>query len=367
MNILVIPHHPYQKRLRLRLTEMAKPLQENHTVYFLNWRSVEEDYTLKNRIISNLKDLFKKPLDLYELDGFRMVEMPTLHRPFFLARKFNGFWLDSFIRKKNIDVVVNGVYEIFPMPEKRTFKYIYDLADYPPEGFNAYTLEEVRKADTCTVVSSVLAEYMMETYQVSAVPVPNGAHIRLMNSVTQEEIDTIRKKYGIEHKIVLGYIGYIGAWVNIDLVVEAFKLFKKAVPNAVLLWIGRSPELTALKNAYESDDIIFTGGVDNIETYFRALDIGLLPHRESIFQDSAFHLKLVEYTAAHKPAVCTRLKESMRLGFPNLFFAMEKPEEWAAAFQKAHSFIWKKEYDTLTDKYDWEMIAKQLESLLGKQ
>lgn len=365
MNILVIPHHPYQKRLRGRLTEMAKPLQKNHTLYFLNWRTPEGDYTLKNRIISTMSDLFKKPLDSYTLDGFPMVEIPTLHRPFALARRFNQFWLNSFIRKKKIDAVVSGAYEIFPMPKKRTFKYIYDIADYPPDGFNAYTLEEVRKADTCTVVSTVLAEYMAKNYRIPAVPVPNGVYTKIMNSVTPEEIKAIRKRYGLEDKVVLGYIGYIGSWVNIDLVVEAFKLFKKSVPNAVLLWIGMSPALRALKTAYESEDIIFTGGVvAQIESYFRALDIGLLPHRESIFQDSAFHFKLVEYTAARKPIVCTRLKESMRLGFPNIFFAQEKPEEWAEALRKVHGLIWKNEWNSICEPYDWDRISEKLGSLL---
>ena len=362
--ILIIPHHPGLEGIKIRLIEMAKALSGMYEVYLLHWNAVQMEYTLWNRLTVTLRDLFKRPR-LYKMGNFTIVELPVFHRPIRLARPFNRFWILKFLERQKIKILINGTLDMVSFPAPRDFRYIYDLADLPGDGLQKDTVQELKSADTRLVVSQVLAEHIQRNYGLKTYPVPNGADIRKMRTVPSHDIMAIRKEHGLEGKWVIGYIGNIGSWVNVDLMVRAFRLFQKDVPESILLWIGTSPNLKKLRSQYESGDIIFTGPVyKDIEPYFRVLDVGVLPHTKSPFQDAAFHLKLVEYTVAQIPVISTPLVESMRLGFPNITFVPETPEEWARALLQATEMQWQNEWDIFFEQYDWQQIGRRLDFLI---
>jgi len=366
--ILFIPHHPGSRGIKIRINEIARETASRHETYLLAWNYVETEYTLLNRFIVTMKDLFKFT-KLSEKDGIHMLEFPTLHRPIMLAHLFNRVFLMRFIKKMKIDVVVNGSYYLFTVPKKKDFKYIVDIADLPYDPsapyIDRFTKSESKKADAVTVVSQGLVDYVKSSYSCSAYFLPNGADLLRMKNVTPGDIDAIRNKYGLNGKYVLGYIGYIGQWVNVELAVAAFKRFKNHYPDAAMLWIGGSPDLSALRLKYGTSDIIFTGPIhDSIEPYFRLLNIGLLPHRKSKFQDMAFHLKLIEYTAAGTPVVATPLEASLKLGFPNIIFAIENEEMWTRALLQAKEMRIDADLARCTEPYDWKKICERFDALL---
>jgi glycosyltransferase involved in cell wall biosynthesis len=365
--ILIIPHHPGLEGIKIRLIEMAKALSERYEVYLLHWNAVQTEYTLLNRLTVTLRDLFKWPR-LYKKDSFTVVELPMLHRPIQLARPFNRFWILKLLKRKKIKILINGTFDMVSFPVPRDFLYLYDLADLPGDGLQKDTVQELKSADIPLVVSQVLAEHMQRNYGLKTYPVPNGADIRRMRTVSSHDTMAIRREYGLEGKWVIGYVGNIGSWVNVDLMVQAFRLFQKDVPESVLLWIGPSPNLKKLRSQYGAEDIIFTGPVNKtIEPYFRVLDIGILPHIKNSFQDAAFHLKLVEYTVARIPVIATALMESMRLGFPNIKFVSETPGEWAGALLQATTMQWQNEWDVFSEQYDWQHIGSRLDSLIRER
>lgn len=364
--ILIIPHHPDIKKIKIRLIEIAKYMATKHEVHLLNWSGVESVYGLKNRVIVSLKDLFKKTR-IYSEDDLKIIEVPNLHRPLWLVPAFNSHVVGKIIERGNYDIVINGSYYQFPVKTKnRQFKYIFDIADMPSSGkkgsFGYFagekTKKEALKADAVTVISNEMVNYVKEQYGLEASFVPNGADLKKIRSVSETETINIRKRYGLLDKWVIGYVGYIGSWVNVALVVESFKLIKKEIPEAVLLWIGLSPDLEELIQKYASEDIIFTGGIsEDIEPYINVFDVGILPHRESPFQDRAFHLKVIEYTASRKFVISNRLKETQRLGFPNIIFAPEEVEEWRKAILEAREMKWNLEWDRLVESYDWRNVV----------
>ena len=365
--ILFIPHHPATTGIRIRLVEMAKALSANNDVYLLSWNAVSGEYTLGKRISVSLRDLFKTART-YGKDGLSILEFPTLHRPVSLAHRFNRISLMRFIGEENVDTVINGSYYLFTLPEKRKVKYVVDFADLPSAGYaEEYVKREAQKADHITVASEGLAEYVQEACRRDAHFVPNGVHIEKMRSVTRAEVEDLRRKHNLSGKYVFGYIGYIGNWVNVELVTKAFTLFKKEFPASALLWIGPGPKLEELRSKYSGADIIFAGGIDDgVEAYFRVLDAGLLPTRKSPFQDKAFHLKLIEYTAAGKPVVSTPLEESMRLKLPNVIFTEEDEVKWSAAFKRASEMRWQEKWNALASQYDWENIAGNLLNIISE-
>jgi glycosyltransferase involved in cell wall biosynthesis len=70
-----------------------------------------------------------------------------------------------------------------------------------------------------------------------------------MASVSPGDVDRLRERYGLRGKLVVGYIGFIGEWVNVEMTVKAFEIFRKKEPRAALLWVGGSPFLASLREA----------------------------------------------------------------------------------------------------------------------
>ncbi len=364
--ILVIPHHPVTDTTKIRLGEIAKFLAKDNDVYLLNWNAVKKDYTFKSRVIASLKDLFKQKR-VYDKYNLKVVEFPILHRPLKLVPAFNSFWLKRFLKKEKMDILINGSYYMFSIPEKRPYHYFFDIADLPvaqePNAFERFVHlivgQEIDKADAVTVVSQGLVEYVLKTYKRKSFFVPNGADLNRIAGVKEEEVEKIRKTYGLEGKLIISYIGFIGAWVDVSFMTGVFRKVKERIPGAHLLWVGAAPNIRYLKELYEGADITFTGGITGaIEPYFKVSDIGILPHKKSLFQDVAFHIKLIEYTAAKKMVVSSPIEEVKRLGFPNIEIAEFNIEAWVQSIEKIHTQSWQGQWDNLVKGYDWNKIGK---------
>jgi glycosyltransferase involved in cell wall biosynthesis len=366
--ILFIPHHPETPGIKIRINEIAKKMAPIHDTFLLSWNSVLNEYSLKNRSIVLIKDLFKTT-SLSFHDGMQVVSLPTLHRPVSLARWFNRRMLMRFIRDMKIDVVINGSYYLFTLPEMKYCKYIVDLADLPMDPsspyVDLYTKKEAHKCDAITAASLGLVEYVKSNYDRDAQYLPNGLDLDKMKNVSNHDILDIKKKYNLVGKYIIGYIGNIGTWVNVELAVNAFEAFNKERPDAVMLWVGESKNLGHLQKKYALKNVIFTGGIhNNIETYFRAIDVGIIPTVKSPFQDMAFHLKLIEYTAAGKPIISTPLETSVKLGFPNIIFATENAALWTEALHKASIMKFQERWFDCADSYDWHAICEKLNNII---
>lgn len=369
--ILIIPHHPILPNIKIRLVEIAKSLSRKYSVYLVSWRAAQERHSLRPRLFLALKDIFVKS-KVYKRGVLNIVEFPILHRPLYFVPEFNSFWLKRIIEKEKIDVVINGSYYMFGIPGKRDFKYIFDIADLPVTQTLTYfdrfiyqqTKRELEKADAITVSSRGLLNYVSQDYRKEALFIPNGADIERLRLVNQIELDKIRQRYNLIGKWVIGYIGHIGDWVNIDLLVEVFNEIKKDIRDAVLFIAGSCPD--SLKRRFSMESVIFTNGInsDEIDAYFSAIDLGVLPSRKSPFQDLAFHLKAIEYTAARKFVVATPSEEMQRLNFPNFIFAKEEKDAWVVAIEKARQMQWDERWDSLVDDYDWSKISQKFINII---
>jgi|GEM_PF-748859 len=371
--LIIPPHYVAPQKMKIRLIEVAQCLSSKYKVYLLSWQATLSMNFLK-RAFSCILDLFKIP-KIYRSQKLTHIEFPILHRPLLIALKFNSYFLKRFIQKENIDLVISGSYYMFSIPKERNYKYILDLADLPAFGNNYFdrfiyqqTKQEAKKADTITVISYGLSKYILENYQRNAYIVPNGAYINRLRSFNPYELEKLREKYGLINKYVIGYIGFIGDWVKIEFLADVFYQLKKELPNLCLFIVGACPKLKLLKRKFLKEEIIFTGTIEeDISNYFNLLDIGLLPHEKNLFQDLAFHIKLIEYTAARKMVVATPLEEIKRLNFPNILLADLEIKLWVEAIKKAKNMKWQKHWDSLVDNYDWSIISQKFIDLIGIQ
>lgn len=306
--ILVIPPHFIEPdRLKIRLIEIARLLSNRHEVYLLGWNAaIEKNLIL--RIKSCFKDFFRKQ-EIIKKDKFNMVGFPLLHRPLCLAPKVNAFFLKEFIGKNNIEIVLSGAMYMFDFPKEKKFKYILDVADSPfgndETKFDKFIyerfLEEAKKADTVTVVSGGLKEFVKDRCVKEAIVLSNGVYVDKLRNFIPTRTDGLKEEAFLENKWVIGYIGYIGSWVEVEFMIKVLRRIQRDIPNAALLFVGPSDNLVNLRKKFTSKDVIFTGEVlEDINIYFNRIDMGVLPHSKNYYQDVAFHIKLLEYTAARK-------------------------------------------------------------------
>lgn len=117
----------------------------------------------------------------------------------------------------------------------------------------------------------------------------------------------IKEKYNIPEDVpVIGFVGRLGKEKGCNELFRAFKALKEQFSTLKLLFVGPiekedtiEPELLAYFR--ESDDIIKTGRVTNVEKYTSAMDVFVLPsYREG------FGMSVIEASAMEVPVVVTK-------------------------------------------------------------
>lgn len=120
-----------------------------------------------------------------------------------------------------------------------------------------------------------------------------------------EPVD-LRKRYGLDGKTIVGYVGTLTAWHGIDLLFEVAERLKALEEPICLVVVGGEQKKVAQQTALVrsrrlSQYLIFTGSVPYTEVprYISAMDITIIPGST----EWASPTKLFEYQAMGKPAV----------------------------------------------------------------
>jgi len=235
------------------------------------------------------------------------------------------------------------------------------------QGFLSHLREVAKDSDAVVSVSESLSDKLKMDYGITTEPLPNGADLSRLRSVEAPAVKALRKRYGLDGRFVVGYIGNHGSYTGVDLVVSAFDLLKERMPEAVLMIVGPAGCWSRLRDG-NRDNVIFTGPINpqGIAPYFQVLDLGVLAQEDSSGTKYAFQLKIVEYTACRKHIISTPLQACQRLGWPNIHFVERQPEAWANAVMELKAASWKPEWDALVEPYDWNRLADRLgRCLLG--
>jgi glycosyltransferase involved in cell wall biosynthesis len=182
-------------------------------------------------------------------------------------------------------------------------------------------LLNLKAADLIVVVSEPLKDELIER-GINADKIlinPNGVDPeRYSPDIDGSEI---RSKYGLDGKVVLGFIGTFGAWHGAEVLAEAFGQFLNRYPEyrekVRLLMIGdglKMPEVKAsLANHQVKHECILTGLVPQTEgaKHLAACDILMSPHVPNPDGTRFFGspTKLFEYMAMAKGIVASDLDQ----------------------------------------------------------
>jgi len=168
----------------------------------------------------------------------------------------------------------------------------------------------VRSAPLIVVVSSPLRRAFIERgiapERIEVMPM--AADVQRFHPGV-EPVD-LRRRYRLDGKTIVGYVGTLTAWHGIDLLFDVAERFKALEENICIVVVGgEARKVERLREQVRSrrlgDYLLFVGSIPYTEVprYIKAMDITVIPG--SI--EWASPTKLFEYQAMAKPSVAPRL------------------------------------------------------------
>lgn len=204
-----------------------------------------------------------------------------------------------------------------PVYEARTFQKNYWHPPLLAEKIERWTL---LNADHVIAQSNELRDYIISCYKINPDKIDmisNGADI--MPNVSKNKVTQVRDKYGLQNKIVVGFVGSMSAWHGVENLLNIFSAIIPSHPQIHFMLVGQGGDARRMVETYiteksYSDRITLLGYVPNeqIPDYLAAMDIVLAPYpRLQFFYYSP--VKVFEYMAAAKPVVSTRIGQISEL------------------------------------------------------
>ena len=381
--LLVVPHI-YADDIAIREIELARRLTSSFEVFILKWRDplhVESKSVFGRRLKQAgvaMSAAMRPRSECKESNGTTVIEVPVWQPLLFqkvvgartalsVCQRRNRGTLRGVMRDFRIThlLLANRLFGVERHPGVRTF---YDVVDWFPEDeVSSGGLERIRddfnaiskQVDGMFAVSQPLCEKLEREWGLRAVPLPNGADIARLRSVSAAKVSALRRRLGIEGEFAIGYVGNHGSFTGVDLAVNAFLAARSRIPKAKLVIIGPADIWSRLLEANRAAGVIATGNVApaEIAEYFNAIDLGILAQGKTTGTDFAFQIKVVEYSACRKCVVSTPLLTWQRLAWPNILLAEPNPAAWMEAFVQARSMSWQPPWDRIVEEYDWQVLA----------
>lgn len=368
--ILCIPHL-IKKNINSRTELIAQALlRQGHKVYLLSWQERKETSygpTLTN-IKYLLRELFRLPHIKIE-NGIRKVYLPRLVYPLRTATWFNTLFINYFIKKNNIEKVINASFLYYQIDAKQC-EYIYDYVDdhvlYTKlnqrpgatgvaKQMEKYIAREARKAEKLLFVNQALYN-KFKLPNKKCIIVNNGAFF----SEYQNPDLKLRHKLGLDNKFIYGMIGNHGEWSGIREVIEIFKKNAAILKNSVLLIVGPVYNPRLLDNLPKNIKYIGSVLPSEVKKYYALCDSGIQAAEDSEFRKMTFPLKIIEYTAAKKIVLAFSAKNLKELDLPNLIISPRDKKSIVKNLLLCQKLEWQEKWHKITEKYEWQALIKKL-------
>jgi glycosyltransferase involved in cell wall biosynthesis len=160
-------------------------------------------------------------------------------------------------------------------------------------------------ADRIFVVSTPLKAHLTGALAVDPqkiVVLPNAADPDVFTPV---DGSVVRRRYAIEDRFVIGFVGILRPWHGLDLLLDAFATFRQRWPTGHLLIVGDGPVQEALESSVRERRleswVTFTGRLQqhDVVAHVAAMDVTVSP-RATFY---ASPMKILEYMSMGKPVV----------------------------------------------------------------
>ena len=343
MKILVTSLPDIGKLNFQRFHHLLKYLSQRHevTVLCVNawWlKENQDDYSkgvIKNIEFHYLSERKINPVlqELSLLTNFGTFEDKLNFKSFNVHINFGSLIAGYLVSKRMASLgcpTIFDIYDDFPEMIRRSPRIPYLLRPLSKQVARFMLRKNIKEAEKITFTSgSLRRSYHLPTEK--SVLIPNGVDTELFYAYPAQ---SLRKKLGIEQDFVLGFIGFLSNWVDLEPVFAAIRelSLKNGVSNVKVLVVGGGETFQenkdlAIKYGIE-DKVIFTGttpyhqGVKDIS----CMDVCLICRKPTQDSQNALPLKLFEYMACGKPVISTKLTGVMEAVGDRVLYASNGEE-----------------------------------------
>lgn len=374
MNILVIPttdwtRHPVPNRLNFIFDILA----ENNNVHVFDFK---------------LKKFEGQPArqtrcHLHNATVFDSVD-PSLY--YFYNVLPQLFKLRKIIKEQDIDVIVSS--NILPSflvnVVKGKVPVVVDYLDHFEESASVYypgsffgkivhacvsflVHVNLKHANSAITVTKEFESFLHSAGVKDVCVIPNGVDVSVFKAIPTAEA---KKELGLVDKSVIGYVGSLEYWVDLETVV-------KALPDLDVTLLVVGPGLFTdygdrIKDMARSlgveEKIVFTGRVEYSELYkyIYAMDIGLNPLKPVKKNEITVGGKVFNYMACGKPVLSSRMRALENLLGNDLFYYDDISSFKVCVNRLLNEPTSVEKYISVASKFDWNSIARNYESFLKK-
>ena len=371
MRILVIPttdwiRHPVPNRLNFIFDTLA----EKHEVYVLH-------FGLKR--FSGLEPR-QTGCTLLPADWIR-AEDPSLY--YILNFPYHLWKIRQIASHLKIDVILSA--NILPSfaANFAGVPVVFDYLDHLEESASVYypgsalgevvkqvvrriTRYNLRHARSVITVTKELSEFLHDLGVKEVTVIANGVDTQALQPLPKEEA---KRGLGLSGP-VLGYVGSLEHWVDLESVVSALPKI-----DATLLVVG--PGLFTdygdkIKRMAEElgviDRVVFTGAVkyQDLSRYISAMDIGLNPLKMMKKNEYAAGGKVFNYLSCGRPVLSSRMVSLERLLGDEIYY-YDDVEGFVGQVESILDAVDdESRYRSLAEKYDWRNISGEYAKVLEK-
>ncbi len=191
--------------------------------------------------------------------------------------------------------------------------------------------------------------------------IPNGIDLQKF-SFDDNSRNTIREKYRIESKTVIGHVGRFTYQKNHKFIIDFFCEYHNRNADSVLMFIGNGEMFKQIQELVENkglhDSVIFCGAVSDIHKYYSAMDRFIFPsHYEGL------PIALIEAQANGLPCLISNIISPMAMMNSNVEMRSLNDNRltWVETLSQQVR-IPGNAIDTAVAQYDEKIVAKRLES-----
>jgi len=185
--------------------------------------------------------------------------------------------------------------------------------------------EVVARADLVLAVSRKLYE-KHSRLNGNTILVPNGVDDDFFRAALTYEKRESDQLFACRDKPVVGYVGGIHDWVDVDLIAET----ARRMPEITFVLIG--PTLKTLKPKLEGIPNLLSLGpkpYSELISYLAYFGAGIIPFKLNLLNESTNPIKLYEYLGAGLPVVSTGMQEVVAYQADGVAYIADGPEAFS--------------------------------------
>ena len=372
-----------------RLHQFLKYLSRDHDISVLSvndcWKA-KCDQTAEN-YSQSFKDLFDK-IDLFYLTNKQVSPIVQEALSVVTVRgTLDKIGISDYDVHFNYNGMMSG-YAVTRSAHSHGVSTVYDIADDLPEMIRtspqipsfvrstggwigkALLNKGIQTSERVTITTESLCK-IYDIPKEKRTLLPNGVDIELF---TSRPCDHIKEKYGLEDSFVVGHVGVLREWLDLEPLFVAIRELASKINIKLLIVGGGAGYGKTVEMARDlgiMNHTIFTGTVPYslVPGYISCMNVGVIPFKQDNVSNNSLPLKLFEYMACGVPVVSTHVDAIEKTFGQTVRFvsnANEYVQEIMELYQDPNqgSRLGSEGRRIVEGEYQWAAISKKLEHIL---